>query len=221
MNKLYSKYILLFWVILSLNGNAVSYNQYKGKIKNMKTIQFLPKEFNEIKLGYYENEMSVCSPGYPDDTVEINTLLINIPHTIISKDRKSCTPVIPLCITSGLSDKRYYKYYNLSAKIIYVKKEGEEVIYSGQIVEQISTEWDVLNEFPPDMEDFIKEEETNIAEAQLYSDEELNEGTYSPRHANLNLLDYVDMPFLPGKYEVWVTFSGLESNHMFVEIIRE
>lgn len=51
------------------------------------------------------------------------------------------------------------------------------------------------------------------------SDDELNEGRGSLRFMNLNVMTYVNMPFLPGKYEIWYIFRGLEFNHSVIEII--
>ena len=51
------------------------------------------------------------------------------------------------------------------------------------------------------------------------SDDELNEGRGSLRFMNLNVMTYVNMPFLPGKYEIWYIFRGLDFNHSVIEII--
>ena len=61
----------------------------------------------------------------------------------------------------------------------------------------------------------------NIAEAQKYSDDELDEGMIYGEIMDLNLFEYVDMPLGTGTYEVYVTYFGLESNHCFVEIVFE
>jgi hypothetical protein len=64
-----------------------------------------------------------------------------------------------------------------------------------------------------------KERQQRIEEAQKYSNAELDEGQASGNFFNLNLMDYVVMPFESGIYEIYLSFSGLESNRVKVEIV--
>jgi hypothetical protein len=58
-----------------------------------------------------------------------------------------------------------------------------------------------------------------VNDAQKYSDLELDEGLIGGDAMNINLLEYVDLPFIGGRYEIFVSCYNLESNKVVVEII--
>ena len=189
---------------------------------DMKTIEFIPKKFNDVKLGLYETYKNPCSPGYPRDITDRlwNKIVINAPRKIIytiNNEMDTLIPIIPVCGAHIVTDRRGLKYNDLGASIFHIRKINDENWFTGRIIDK-----DLQYEFPalpPDYEEEQRELEREIAEAQKYADEELEEGQASGGFLNVNLMEYVDMPFEPGKYEIYLSFSGLESNRVFVEII--
>jgi len=152
----------------------------------------------------------------------MNILKINVPEKIFfhSLDEKFI-PVLPVCIAYSKSFLRELKYHNFSKQTLHIKYENGDIVYFGDYFNKR-----VANRTPTDMNSFLTDEglqqrQQEIEEAQKLSDEELNEGTYSGGYLNVNALDYVQIPIKSGKYEVWVTYYGLESNHVFVEIFIE
>lgn len=211
-------YLLLIAVIFlscsSLTRANKTHSEEEPKI--METIKFIPKEFNEVELGYYQTSVTPCTPGYPDSQLRVNTMLINVPQKVIyNLAADSLAPVIPLSGLHSVSSRRSLKYHDLSAKVIHINKVDEDSVFTGEIKEpyvphKITPTWNRGGD-----------REEQILEAQKYSDQELDESQAIGSYINLNIMEYVDMPFLPGKYEVWMTYYGLESNHCIVEIIAE
>ena len=213
-------YPLLLISILFSCCSAVIKKQSQ-KIRDMENIQFIPKEFNDIKLGYYERGENCCSPAWISEMRTINSIIINTPQKIIcDMNKEDFVPVIPVCATYSVSLRRGFKYHNLSVKMLHIRKIDDGVIYVGEIVNK-----DIQYEYYPapfpHHEEREKERLAMEEEAQKYSDMELDQGQSSGGNMNINLMEYVDMPFLPGKYEVWLTLCGLESNHTIVEIIAK
>lgn len=193
---------------------------------NTKEIEFRPKKFNNVKLGEYGQEQNPCSPFYPLDIAFMlwNEIVINAPKKIIYYTKNdTIIPVIPVCGAHMITDKRDYKYYELAIKTFYIRKLGEETFYSGKMVNYYYYDDDdeTLDESLLSL--FSEEEEVErqrrIEEAQKYTDEELDHGQSAPIYFNENLMDYVEMPFEPGIYEIYVAKSGLKSNRVKVEII--
>jgi hypothetical protein len=207
-----SKKIVFLIGVLLLCSTVVSYSQKS----NMQNIQFIPKEFRNVKLGYREGGSNSCSPAFRDEMRTINSITINIPQKIIYKiDSENNVPIIPVCAAYMISLRRGYKYSGISAKTLYIKKIGEKPVYSGEIVDKDES----LVMLPPNYNLMVKPHREKVEEAQRYSDDELNEGQASGGYLNINLMEYVEMPFDPGVYEIYLSFSGLESNRMIVEII--
>jgi len=185
----------------------------------MKEIQFIPKEFHEVKLGYYEGMPNVCTPlggadlGYMCPN---NKIFINIPQKIICKD--GVKPVIPVCGTYMITNRRKTKYAHSPARMLNIRRVGDDVWYSAAI-----TNLDpgiVIPSFVSKREK--KRIEREIQEAQKYSDEELDADTDAGGgDINVDLMDYVKIPITSGVYEIYMAFSGLESNRMQVEIVIE
>ncbi|MBF0576889.1 hypothetical protein [Dysgonomonas sp. GY617] len=186
----------------------------------MKNIHFIPKEFNEIKLGYYETIENECSPTFLNGEITLNTITINTPEKIVYKlHSDNFTPVIPVCAAYIISLRRGFKYHKLSAKMLHIRKLDEETVYSGEIIDK-----DRQYEHPephPRQRERERERIAKEEEAQKYNDNELNEGQAGGGYMNVNLMEYIDIPFKPGKYEVYLSFCGLESNHTIVEIVEE
>lgn len=187
----------------------------------MKNISFVPKEFNDIKLGYYETKKTNCSPIFLNEMRTINSITIAVPQEIICNlNNEKFDPVIPVCVIYSISLRRGLKYSNLSAKSLHIRKLDDETIHMGEIVDK-----DMQYEYPePDPYENEKEKERmiRVEEAQRYSDEELEQpGLAAVNYMNINLMEYIDIPFEPGKYEVYLSFLGLESNHAIVEIISK
>ena len=201
---------------LSTCNNSKNYNPITTE--NMKNIEFIPKEFHDVELDLYDHKEYPCTPGYPEVFFESNIILINIPKKIIYK---SCNvpPIIPLCAIFAISQKRALKYNHLSTEVIYIKRVDQKIIYSGEIVDpNLKYEHPI---YPPNYYEEEEKREKLIKEAQTYSDEELDEGLIIGNAMNINLLEYVDIPLSSGKYEIYLSCCGLESNRAFVEIVIE
>ena len=187
----------------------------------MKPIEFIPKEFNDVKLGYYERFRNPCSPGYPHDITDFlwNKIVINAPRKIICRiGGDTLIPVIPVCGAHIVTWRREMKYYDL-ANMFYIKKINAENWFTGEIVDK--SENPGIPALPPNYQEEQRELEKERIEAQSYSEEELEEGQASGGFLNVNLMDYVEIPFEPGVYEIYLSFSGLESNRVKVEIVFE
>jgi hypothetical protein len=118
----------------------------------------------------------------------------------------------------AVSLKRGLKYAHLSAQMLHIRKLGEETVYSGEI-EDKNMKYE-YPDYPPYYEEEEKERQSMIEEAQKYSDEELDQPEIGgANYINVNLMEYVDIPFEAGEYEIYLSFSGIESNHTTVEII--
>lgn len=185
-------------------------------------IQFIPKEFNDIKLGYNQTEMLKTSPGYPNDVIKINTMAINTPTIIYYNDcDSSFKPVIPLSAIYLVSSERSLKYIHLIDQLIHVKNKESSIDVSGKINKKQNPDIDILYLPRLDAEKNEKEKREAIKQARKLTDDEIDIDVYSSgEFINVNIMEYVNFPFLPGKYEVWLSFSGLESNHTVVEIVK-
>jgi hypothetical protein len=182
--------------------------------KNMNTIKFIPATFENIDFESVRTEMCPCSPNFPHEINEVNILKINVPEKIFfhSLDEK----IIPVCIAYSISILRDLKYHNYSKEIFHIKPENGKIAYSGEFFDKRAA-----HKTPYIPIDTSEYERQRINDAQKLSDAELDEGAYSRGYLNVNALDYVPIPIKSGKYEVWVTYYGLESNHVFVEIFME
>ena len=207
-------YISIILLVLNINGSCQTLKQNTI----MQTIQFIPKEFHEVKLGYYETVENSCSPHYRDEMRTVHQITINSPGKIISN--KGFTTIIPVCAIYSLSLRRGLKYNHLSAKILHIKDIEESLVYTGKIEDKyMKYEYPVPAPFEEERE---RERMERVKEAQKYTDDELEQpGLAAVNYINVNLMEYVNVPLEPGKYEVWLSFSGLESNRVIVEIVFE
>ena len=204
----------LLLLIVVMNSSCQNFN----KSKNMKNIEFIPKEFHEVELGYYKSEDNECTPLYPYSAYLNNEIKINIPKKIIIRRPVSeIVPIIPVCGTYMITFRRGLKYDHLSAKMFYIRKVGEERWYSGKMMSPNAGEFLL----PPDHDEEERERDEKVKQAQQYSDDELDEGNGWGSAFNVDLMEYVDIQLEPGVYEVYLSFSGMSSNRMRVEIIFE
>ena len=198
---------------------TTAFCQTSKNISKMQTIQFIPEEFHDVKLGHYESSANNCTPHYPYFEFQLlNEIAINAPEKIIFNfSNGDIIPVIPICGAYIITLRRGAKYAHLSTQMIHIRKIDEGTVYSGGIIDKnLEYEHPAL---PPDHLQQQEERARRIEEAQKYSDKELDEGQASGSAMNINLLEYVDMPLTPGSYEIWLSFNGLESNRVIVEIV--
>jgi hypothetical protein len=190
---------------------------------NMENIKFIPKEFRDVELNLYNHKKYPCTPHYTEDLFASSIILINIPKKIYvyqyNKEIKEIKQVIPMCAVFAISQKRALKYEHLSTPKIHIRKVDQDITYSGEIVDP-NLKYEYLV-YPPGYEEAQKKKIEMIKEAQKYSDEELNDGLIAGDAMNINLLDYVDMPFIAGRYEIFISCYNLESNKTYVEIIMK
>ena len=210
----------LLFVMFFLSVYLEVFSQTINNIHEMNTIQFIPQEFENIKLGYYESAENACTPAYKSKPVEfmINKILINAPQKIIYYPSDSnFKPIVPICGVYMITSRRGLKYAHLSAQMLHIRKVGYSDWHSGEIVApNLQYEHPAL---PPNFYEDQKETEQEIKEAQKYSDEELNQGQASGSAININLMEYVNVELSSGLYEIYLSFNGLESNRVIVEII--
>lgn len=211
-----------YWIIasFSLMLTACGYRVAGVKSnKDMNAVQFMPKIFENIDFERVETEMCPCSPNYPHGLNGMNALKINVPKKIFfhSEDKK----FIPICIAYTKSTLRELKYHNFSEKMIHIKPKSGKVVYSVKYFDKKSAD-----KIPDISVEEIEYWQERSSELQNLSDDELNRtfvfgnilNVYYGGYLNINALDYVNLPIISGKYEIWVTYYGLESNHMIIEI---
>lgn len=187
-------------------------------------IQYIPKEFHDVELGYYESMDNICTPRDESKPTEYftNKIFINIPQKIIYNfDKSDFKAIIPVCGVYSITDRRAYKYAHLSAEMFHIRKVDDENWYLGEIIDPVLLSGDMIVHSPFYYKQ-MEEKEKKIIEAQKYSDEELDDADYASGETfNLNLMEYVDIPLESGIYEIYYSLLGLDSNHVFVEIIFE
>ena len=128
------------YLILTLLLIFTSCGQVLGakKSKSMKNINFIPEKFNDIKLWYYQAQMNECSPNYPNKIIQLNTITINVPQTILfNGDSEKLTSIIPVCASYIVSLKRVYKYSDLSEKMLHIKNIDKEEVFTEEIVDKM------------------------------------------------------------------------------------
>ena len=186
-------------------------------------IEYIPKEFHDVKMGVHENNENECTPYFPDSYIKVsNQIAVSVPRKIICKNVDSC-PVIPLCGVYRFPERRGLKYANLLTAVIHIRKIQEVTWNSGEIMDKNSRS-DSSDPFSPNYDkEYATKKQQEIANAQKYSDDELEEdgGRFYVGVFNVNIVEYVNIPFGEGIYEVFVSKSGLESNRTRVEIVFE
>lgn len=181
-------------------------------------IEYIPKEFHNVKLGFYESEENVCTPHFSDSLSKNRSqIVINVPQKVICNKEDSL--VIPLCCVYLFSERRVVKYANSSITIIYIKKMGEDIVYQGTVIDLNAKNKHPYR--PPNYKEQEERRQQEIKAAQKYSDDELDEedGFYLGENINVDIVKYVKTSFETGIYEVYVAKSGMESNHVKVEIL--
>jgi hypothetical protein len=183
----------------------------------MKPIAFVPQEFNDIKLGYFQDGATPCSPDRP--LGKLSFIAINSPGKVIfDPQADSLLSVVPICAVYSVASRRLLKYYKLSAKLLTVKDLKTNILYTGEVKEPYRGQSISMGIRRSDLEE-------RLWAAQNYHDNEIDlavaGNTVTEGYMNLNMMEYVDFPFVPGRYEVWMSFSGLESNRVTVEIIED
>ncbi len=190
------------------------------KNKKMQSIYFYPIEFNDVKLGIDEKEIHPLIPNYPNpDEVLLNQIAINAPQKIIfSSEKIDLELCIPVCGYYLITSRRILKYANQDKLLVHIKKDSDQEWIEGEIVDQPINEHPAA---PPWADKQEEEKRKRILEAQKYSDEELNQGQASEDVINVNVMNYVKISLEKGVYEIYLSKSGLESNHVKVEIVFE
>lgn len=224
---------VIIWNRNQAIGNHVQWHDYGGKI------EFSPKSFHEVDVNY-TSDVYKCSPyfnhklrlfevvGIDGNTrlldidlkpYSINTLQISAPQKIIFKDAamKREELVFPVCIFNTISNLRKLKYHDkeMELHLRNMENDNKGKILSGFIYDTTSGE-KISSPWSDEMEEQQKQK---IEKALKLTDKELDNSSYYAEYCNINLLAYIDLPVLTGKYEVWITYYGLESNHLTVKLI--
>ena len=214
--------LYLLSCVCIVNANERESNLITNNKSTMDKIKFTPKEFNKIEYGYFQSSSNACTPSAGDS---YSFIKINVPREVIyySKNSVKTTnmlsidPLLPICTSEMYAYKRISKYYNLVDLTFHIKKADSDKWHSG-----ILTPSDPPREGSYDYRELTDEEKLNIQnqikEAQYYHDDEIDTGNASGRVMNLNLHEYVQIILEEGEYEIYLSKSGLESNHVIVKI---
>jgi hypothetical protein len=128
----------LIIILVLLQFHSILFCQENKNTESMKEIYYIPQEFHEISLGYYEPKDAIFSPFYDKRKpwgYYTNKIIIYVPQKIIYYPG-SCgfSPVIPVCGDYDVTDRRAYKYYHLSTDVLSIQKVGDETWYSGEVL---------------------------------------------------------------------------------------
>lgn len=192
----------------------------------MKKVSFEPQAWNELEFAWNEYVWSEfenpCSPDI--DMLKMNTVSMNIPEKICASKKGVAKIPVPVCVSFYLTEYRYYKYINPKyEKMIHVKSLDETesaflhcpiehiVKYNGEQPQEVLAP-------DPLREKYEKERLEMIQKCKDLPDEMLDEGFAQGVDLTFNLSDYIDEPLQCGKYEIYFTYLGLESEHRIVEI---
>ena len=226
--------IMMIVAVLAAMTGANAQQEDKDMGKKVAGIRFEPQEWMELELDWREYvwsmERNTCTPFV--DVWRKSVLNINVPTKIFvdSKRLHEVVPAIPVSGYTKTSENRRYKYHGTHHLLtLYISKAGEkEVLYESLAVVEREPEWPagITDKHPePKPVDPIQEakEKAKRENAMSIPDEELDKGHTRFRSFcfTFNACDYVSMPLQPGKYEVYCTFRGLESEHKVVEIVFE
>ena len=224
--------IMMIVAVLAAMTGANAQQEDKD-MEKMMGIRFEPYEWMELELDWSEYVWSerenACTPVVDEWKSVVS---INVPTKILvdSKRLHEVVPAIPVSVFTQISENRSYKYHgNQHLLRLHISKAGEkEVLYESLAVVEREPEWPagITDKHPePKPVDPIQEakEKAKRENAMSIPDEELDKGHTQFRSFcfTFNACDYVSMPLQPGKYEVYCTFRGLESEHKVVEIVFE
>lgn len=197
----------------------------KGEMP-MKKVSFEPQAWNELEFAWNEYVWSEfenpCSPNI--DILKMNTVSINVPEKIRASKKGVAKIPVPVCVSFCLTEYRYYKYINPEyEKMIHVKSLDEtETVFLRCPIERIvkyngEQPQEVLASDPL-REKYEKKRLEMIQKCKDLPDERLDEGYAYGVNLTFNLSDYMDEPLQCGRYEIYFTYRGLESEHRIVEI---
>lgn len=211
--------LLLCFSLMSLEGKTP-----------MKKVSFEPRAWNELEFNWDGHVWRIvdnpCSPKL--DMWERKAVSINIPERIrVSKKGVAKIPV-PVCVSFCIPDNRYYKYCSdpKYEKIIHVKclDETESAFLHYPIEEHMSKYYTehfqdaVTPALYLLLEKAEKERLEMIQKCKELPDEMIDEGPAQGWYLTFNLSEYMDEPLQCGRYEIYFTYRGLESEHRIVKI---
>ncbi len=212
-----------FYFALLLFTCAISVScQTRKKNETMKKKRFEPMEFNDIKLGLSERQENICTPDYPNThLLKMSQVKINVPTKVFlhKNSINDSVSIIPLCGIYLISNYRATLYKEELATI-HMKKDDINIWQLGIIGGK--EDEDTEEPLPIDWEDVEeKERQNDIDKANLIPVEDIDSGQGFGSAMNINILEFVNIPVLPGTYEVYVTMYGVESNHEFINVVCE
>ena len=154
-------------------------------------MEFKPQTFSSIPIN--RMEQNDCSPANPGP--EWRGILINAPVEMgfaLGETRI----ILPIC-----------GYYHLDMESLlesqllkfYVFRIGEDHIFSGFLLDK-----DPSPQAPEPFSTEVKKEDLK--------------GVSLGSYFNPNLLDYVNVPLITGKYQIFVEYGGMKSNTVTVKV---
>ncbi len=196
----------------------------------MKKIVFEPQAWHDLEFNWNEYVWSKSeNPCSPDIGIsKMNALSMNVPEKIRVGKKGGAKIPVPVCVSFWLTEYRACKYSEPEhKKMIHVKSLGETesacflhypiervVKYNGDGIQEVLA----VNPLQADAE---KERLEMIQKCKHLPDEMLDEGQVMGGDLTFNLSDYMDEPLSCGKYEIYFTYCGLESERRIVEIAYE
>jgi hypothetical protein len=176
-------------------------------------LHFIPKAFNDVKLGVEFDEKTACHPVNPKPKVRKKMwegIQINIPAKIfIGTNLDTLLLTIPFCT---------YEYYRGDIDVIITEVYVEDVKEGIQYMGVIDYELEIIR--ADKIASFIIPNPANKVKRDHAQLEALKQQMFGKR-INLNLLDFVKIPIKSGKYKVYAICAGFKSNIMNMEIIVE
>ena len=162
---------------------------------------------------------------YPNDATDDlwNEIIIKAPEKIIIPNtclKTGINPIFPVCVAMVITARRGYKYAQLSDEILHIRNTESNKWITGQIFDETLLDGNPIVPSPVE-DDWEKELQKRIKDAQKYTEDELDEGRASGTYRNIDLLKYVDISLEQGIYEIYFSTKGLESNKVQVEIVFE
>ena len=155
-------------------------------------MELIPKIFHEVEVNSWEE--NACSPSDPGP--EWSGILINGPEKVILSNSGS-DAIIPVC---GYYQLDLIDIYDADPLRINLKLPGSDDFVIGFIVD---------NDPSPDEPEPFDTEVNREDLADLGTD-----GYFNP-----NILDFVNIILIPGRYELFVDFGGHQSNVIAFEIL--
>ena len=208
-------FIILTCVITAKANNQDLITNKKDTV--MSKIQFIPKEFHDVVCDFQNGMGNPCTPKEVRYSIRINApkeviLYVNKGY---NANLNTAYLQLPICIEASITDRRRYKYLDLTTWVINVRKAGSD---KWQINKLEIDDYDEMEEGDPFIEIEKREELEKQKDAQKYSDDELDVLPGNGYTFNIDPVKHSGVVFEEGEYEIFLSCCGLDSNSVIVKI---